>query len=129
MLPCFLSVLNLSIFLFFHFISEQKALQNMATTPQTPKRKSSLDVQNLVSPTKKEVLSGYVLYVSPMLNRGQFSQYTVQLQTHPEFTQKMIAFNSKAHATLVASVESASQIKMEVRCNNENGNRYLQIEL
>ena len=94
----------------------------MATTPRTPKRQSSSDVNNLVSPTKKEVLSGYVLYVSPMLNRGQFSQYTVQLQTHPEFTQKMIAFNSKVHATLVASMESGSRIKMEVRRNNENGN-------
>ena len=95
-----------------------------AEMPRTPtKRAHPSTVSNsLLSPTKKEVICGYILYVSPLLNRGQFSQYTLQIQTDSEHSMRMLAFNAKNYEALKGYADAGSRVKLEIRKNPDNNN-------
>ena len=94
-----------------------------APTPTTPKRSRNTNISNsLVNPTKKDALCGYILYQSPLLNKGQFSQYTVQIQTDRDHSERMFGFNTKSYRQLKGFLDTGARVKMEVRRNQENNN-------
>ena len=83
-----------------------------APTPTTPKRSRNTNISNsLVNPTKKDALCGYILYQSPLLNKGQFSQYTVQIQTDRDHSERMFGFNTKSYMQLKGFLDTGSSKK------------------
>ena len=88
----------------------------MMTTPE--KRKSPYST--IKSPTKKDIIAGYVIDVGPV-SKGDYTPFfNLQFQTGEEVSMKMRGYNIRAHPVLMGFQTSGEKVKMEVRRSDNN---------
>ena len=89
----------------------------MQTPEKNPLKRGFGGGEGFTSPTKKTLLAGYVLHVSPIQKSGKNVYYFIQMQLSENSTTKFVAYNRNLHATLIAHKERGERVKIEVRKN------------
>ena len=85
---------------------------------QTPEKRSITSPQK--SPSKKDIIGGYVLDVSSISKGGSVPFFTVQFQTSEESVVRMRGYNTSQHSNMLGYMENGERVKMEVRRNENN---------
>lgn len=79
---------------------------------QTPEKR--IQSSPCKSPSTKDVISGYLLYVGP-ISKGDAPSYSIQVQTSEDNVVNMKGYNVSLHKTLLGYEKKGERIKMDVR--------------
>ena len=86
-------------------------------TPEKNPLKRGFGGEGFTSPTKKTLLAGYILHVTPIQKSGKNVYYFIQMQLNENSTTKFVGYNRGMHATLISYKERGERVKLEVRKN------------
>ena len=88
---------------------------------QTPEKRPLPSLSSPIkSPTKKDVVAGYLIDISAVSKGDHSPYYSIQFQTAEDTVVKMKGYNIGLHKTLLGYQSSGERVKIEVR-RNENG--------